>query len=55
MHDKNEKKKWILGEFEGRWETRRQDEEWGTDVWDGARTGVSEWLTSVHPAATSER
>ena len=39
-----EKKKetWLLGEFEGRWATRRQGGEWGTDAWDGARTGVSE-------------
>ena len=35
------KETWILGEFEGRWTTRRRDREWGTDLWDGDRTGVS--------------
>ena len=40
------KETWLLGEFEGRWATRRQGGEWGTDVWDGARTGVSERLSS---------
>ena len=40
------KKTWILGEFEGRWATRLQVGEWGTDTWDGTRTGVSEWLPS---------
>ena len=41
-----EKKTWLLGEFEGRWSTRRQGGEWGTDAWNGARTGVSERLPS---------
>ena len=40
------KKTWFLGEFEGRWSTRRQGGEWGTDARDGARTGVSERLPS---------
>ncbi len=40
------KKTWLLGEFEGRWSTRRQGGEWGTDARDGARTGVSERLPS---------
>jgi hypothetical protein len=40
------KETWLLGEFEGRWATRRQDGEWGTDAWDDARTGVSERLPS---------
>jgi hypothetical protein len=35
-----------MGDFEGRWATRRQGGEWGTDVWDGVRTGVSERLPS---------
>ena len=42
----DEKKPWLLGEFEGRWSTRRQGGEWGTDARDGARTGVSERLPS---------
>ncbi len=37
------------------WATRRQGGGWRTDVWDGARTGVSERLPSAHPAATSAR
>jgi hypothetical protein len=41
-----QKKTWILGEFEGSWSTRRQGGEWGTDAWNGARTGVSERLPS---------
>jgi hypothetical protein len=40
------KKTWLLGEFEGRWSTRRQGGEWGTDARDGAQTGVSERLPS---------
>ncbi len=47
------KKKWLLGEFEGRLATRLQGGGWLTDVWDGVRTGVSERLPSVHPVATS--
>jgi hypothetical protein len=43
---KQGKKTWLLGEFEGRWSTRRQGGEWGTDAWNGARTGVSERLPS---------
>jgi ribonuclease HI len=43
---KKRKKTWLLGEFEGRWSTRRQGGEWGTDARDGARTGVSERLPS---------
>jgi hypothetical protein len=43
---RGEKKTWLLGEFEGRWATRRQGGEWGTDARDGARTGVSERLSS---------
>ena len=45
---RKKKETWLLGEFEGRWATRRQGGEWGTDVWDSDRTGVSEWLSS-HP------
>ena len=48
------KKTWFLGEFEGRWSTRRQGGEWGTDARDGARTGVSERLP-YSPATTSTR
>ncbi len=40
------KKTWLVGEFEGRWSTRRQGGEWDTDARDGDRTGVSEWLPS---------
>ncbi len=40
------KETWLLGEFEGRWATRHQGGEWGTDAWDGSRTGVSERLPS---------
>ena len=43
---RKEKKTWLLGEFEGRWSTRRQGGEWGTDARDVARTGVSERLPS---------
>ena len=46
---------WILGESEGRWATRHQDGECGTDAQDGARTGVSERVPSAHPATTSVR
>ena len=35
-------KQWLLGESEGRRATRHQGGEWGTDAWDGARTGVGE-------------
>ena len=45
-HESERKKTWLLGEFEGRWSTRRQGGEWGTDAWNGARTGVSERLPS---------
>ncbi len=45
---KKEKETWLLVEFEGRWATHHQRGEWGTDVWDGSRTGVSERLPS-HP------
>ncbi len=38
--------RWHLGEFEGRWATRRQGGEWGTDARDGVRTGVSKRLPS---------
>ena len=48
------KKQWLLGEFEGRRATRHQGGEWGTDAWDGARTGVSERLP-YSPATTSTR
>ena len=41
-----QKKKWLLGEFEGRWATRHQDGGWGADVRDGVRTGVSERMPS---------
>ena len=44
-----------MGEFEGRRATRHQSGEWGTDAWDGARTGVSERLPSAHPVTTSAR
>ena len=43
---RQKKETWFLVEFEGRWVTRLQDGEWGTDVWHGARTGVSERLPS---------
>ena len=50
-HDHRPKKKetWFLGEFEGRWATHRQGGEWGTDVWDGVRTGVSERVALTVP------
>ena len=51
---KGGKKTWLLGEFEGRWATRHQGGEWGTDARDGARTGVSERLP-YSPATTSTR
>ena len=40
------KKKWLLDGSEGRWVTRHQVGEWGTDTRDGTRTGVRERLPS---------
>jgi len=39
-------KQCLLGESEGRWVTRRQGGDWGTNARDGVRTGVRERLPS---------
>ena len=45
--DRNSVQQWIEGESEGRWATRRQGGERGTDERDGTRTGVSEWYIVI--------
>ena len=55
IREKKSKQWWFLGEPEGRWATHNQGGEWGTDVWNGVRTGVSERLPSSHPVTTSVR
>jgi hypothetical protein len=52
---KEKKIQLFWGEFEGRRATRHQGGEWGTDVRDGDRTGVSERCPSAHPTTTSVR